>query len=142
MFSLIYGSTATHTMSDEELIELLRTCKEKNAARGVTGMLLYHDNTFLQVLEGEQETVEDLYAVIQKDERHNKVYLISRRNIKEREFGDWSMSFFNLHDMDLSGLKGYSDFLENSLDIPYLAENPSFATHFLQAFKQAAQYLK
>lgn len=55
---LIYGSSSTDRFSEADLVPLLQQAREKNQRLNVTGMLLYRDGNFLQVLEGERETVD------------------------------------------------------------------------------------
>ena len=70
VYYLVYISSATWLMSDEELAALLMECRTNNERLQVTGMLLYKEGNFIQVLEGEQETVEQLYIKIRADVRH------------------------------------------------------------------------
>jgi len=67
---LVYVSSATLPFSGEDLRALLATCRENNAELGVTGMLLYKDGNFMQVLEGDEQAVRGLYARIAADPRH------------------------------------------------------------------------
>jgi hypothetical protein len=53
MIQISYLSQASAPMSADQLIALLMQCRTNNAERGLTGMLLYGNGTFLQVLEGE-----------------------------------------------------------------------------------------
>ena len=48
-------------MSSEELAEILRIARENNAAHDISGMLVYHGGSFLQVLEGPEGAVNSLY---------------------------------------------------------------------------------
>jgi hypothetical protein len=80
-------------MPAEALLGLLRQCQRKNASSGVTGLLLFGNDTFLQVLEGEAETVDGLFHRIEGDRRHQDVRLLSRRPIGQRRFPDWKMGF-------------------------------------------------
>ena len=48
---LIYISTATHSLNDDELKEILVKSQENNLRDGLTGMLLYGEETFVQLLE-------------------------------------------------------------------------------------------
>ncbi len=64
MFFLVYVSSATRPFSGEDLRALLATCRKNNAELGVTGMLLYKDGNFMQVLEGDEEAVRGLYEKI------------------------------------------------------------------------------
>lgn len=136
MIHLIYASSASRLMSGDELVELLRQARAKNEKLHVTGMLLYQGGNFLQVLEGEEETVTELYEVIRSDPRHYDVTPILKRPVTERIFPDWEMGFSNLDGMDLSQLPGYTDFLQNPITPEYFAKNPSHAYVFLNTFRQ------
>ena len=93
MLQIIYASAATKPFSREDLVELLKVARPRNIAAGISGMLLYHSGSFLQVLEGPEKNVEELYAKIQKDPRHTRCLLIWRGSIPQREFENWSMGF-------------------------------------------------
>jgi hypothetical protein len=80
-------------MPVESLLALLRQCQQRNVASGVTGLLLFSDGTFLQVLQSEPETVDALFHRIEVDRRHRDVRLLSRRPIDQRRFADWKMGF-------------------------------------------------
>lgn len=97
---LIYGSSSVSRFSESELMTLLNKARANNARLGVTGMLLYHDRSFLQILEGEEELVEDLFERISRDKRHSGVTVFLRDEADEREFGDWSMAFHALTPAD------------------------------------------
>jgi hypothetical protein len=58
-------------------------------------MMLYHAGSFLQILEGEEQDVEQLFSKIGKDKFHTNIKIIYRGDIDEREFSDWSMGFVN-----------------------------------------------
>ncbi len=60
LFRAIYVSTATRDLRDEELVPLLEVSRRNNAAQDITGMLGYHDHSFIQVLEGPQGPIEAL----------------------------------------------------------------------------------
>ncbi|MEP7294426.1 MAG: BLUF domain-containing protein [Chloroflexota bacterium] len=135
LITLIYGSSATDSFSETELVPLLQKAREKNSRLNVTGMLLYRDGNFLQVLEGEAETVEGLYETISKDPRHRSVLTFMKRTIPEREFSEWQMGFVNLGDVDASQLPGYSDYLDVPLDSDSFKQD-GFAATFLGVFKQ------
>lgn len=64
MFSIVYASSATTHFSPAQLAGLLAQCREHNSAADVTGMLLYKHGNFMQVLEGEEETVRALFTKI------------------------------------------------------------------------------
>ncbi|MDD1617775.1 MAG: hypothetical protein CG439_2841 [Methylococcaceae bacterium NSP1-2] len=70
---LVYVSIATRKMSDNDLQTLLEKARKKNEGSAITGMLLYRDGFFAQVLEGELKDIEDLFAIISRDERHRRL---------------------------------------------------------------------
>ncbi|GAA3574791.1 hypothetical protein GCM10022197_34840 [Microlunatus spumicola] len=92
-FSLVYVSRVAASVTGQGLLELMWASRTYNEAVGITGLLLYSDGGFLQVLEGDQDVVESLYASIEQDPRHDDVTLVRTREQDEREFPDWSMGF-------------------------------------------------
>ena len=66
-YQLIYSSQATVPMSVAELEEILVDARAGNEKRNITGALVYIDGIFLQVLEGERETVLSLMRSIEKE---------------------------------------------------------------------------
>ncbi|MFT4920362.1 MAG: hypothetical protein ACI8RU_002997 [Zhongshania aliphaticivorans] len=108
IFYLIYVSSAVQLLLDEELLLLLRQSQTKNLNLGITGMLLYKGGNFMQMLEGEEQTVRELYATIRKDPRHHNVLTIITGSLKARNFKDWSMGFQNMDKIaDLPNYKYY-----------------------------------
>lgn len=112
--SLIYASRATHPMSEATIVEILAVARRNNAARNVTGMLLHHAGSFLQVLEGEEAAVEETYARIARDPRHDTIVLLSRGNSPARGFGEWSMGALELGP-ESRDLPGINDFLRTGV---------------------------
>ena len=109
---LAYVSNAVAFMSLNELTAMLEQARQNNAELGITGMLLYKDKSFLQVLEGNADAVHGLYSRIQQDERHEKVKTLFDEPVEARDFPEWTMGFQNLDGTDLSSLESYSDFLD------------------------------
>ena len=136
MISLIYVSIATNPFSGPELIELLEHARRNNKKADVTGMLLYKDGNFMQVLEGEEKTVRALCAKIGRDPRHHKMITLLEVPLTEREFHDWSMGFSNLEAPQAASAPGYSEFLNTPLTADAFAENPSGAQRLLRVFKR------
>lgn len=112
LYCLVYVSIANQEMSDRHLQMLLKKAMGKNEKSAITGMLLYRDGFFIQALEGEQEAIENLFATIEKDDRHRDVILVYSSPIKQRDFPDWTMGFNRIDDNDTSIIKGYTDFLK------------------------------
>jgi hypothetical protein len=106
----IYASAATRPMHTIELTELLVRARERNAQRGITGMLLHADDSFFQVVEGPTDTADKLFIEIAKDPRHQQVTLVIREPIAKRVFGDWTMGFYAVSGDELRGIEGVNDF--------------------------------
>lgn len=112
LIQMIYLSNSTHFDSDtdEKLQSLLKTARRNNNRLGVTGMLLYHNGSFLQVLEGQESVVDALYERIKQDDRHRACMIVARLKVPEREFGNWSMGFQKPEGVLLMG---FSDFMND-----------------------------
>jgi hypothetical protein len=112
MYQIVYTSTASQDFPAADLKKLLVRARIRNKEAGVTGMLVFHDGTFLQALEGEKRAVIDIFTRIEKDPRHRDIAVLHRGPGPEaRLFGDWSMGY-----ADFTGaagiLKGFVRFNE------------------------------
>lgn len=132
LIQLIYSSGAAVAFSDEDLLELLAKARKKNTGLGVTGMLLHIDGSFLQVIEGEAQVIDDLFETISADKRHGNVVTIIREAIPRRSFTDWSMGFANVSREELGDMEGVSDYLLTPADAGSIA--PGRAKKLLAAF--------
>lgn len=116
MIHLVYVSTATCKMSNEELLFLLKQSRNRNKRQNVTGMLLYAGGNFFQVLEGERKDVEEIYETIVKDVRNMGNVVLLKEAIENRTFPEWSMGFSHLTSSDKAAVEGYSEFLERKME--------------------------
>lgn len=92
MRQLLYVSNTQRDASDAMLEEILAASRRNNASCGVTGVLLYSEGGFIQVLEGEDAAVAQTYSRICNDKRHwNTMVMLDRES--PRAFGEWSMGF-------------------------------------------------
>ncbi len=110
LIQCIYASAASRDFETVELAELLQAARENNAKLGLTGMLLYAEGSFFQVLEGQPDVVEALYAKIESDRRHDQVTLVIKEPIPKRYFDAWTMGFYEGSRAELVGMSGVSDF--------------------------------
>jgi hypothetical protein len=93
---LIYASSLCKGVAAQEIERMLESSHRHNAANGITGMLLYADGSFIQVLEGQADAVQETYTRIQADVRHHQIYKLLDEPITARDFPDWSMGFRDL----------------------------------------------
>lgn len=110
----IYTSVATRPLATEALVDLLQRAREHNESVGLTGMLLHADGNFFQVLEGDVQAIEALYARIERDPRHMHVTRIIREPIARRTFDAWTMGFCDVSQEELSGIVGVNDFFREA----------------------------
>ena len=88
---LIYVSDRKETCTDQNVGKILVACKKNNPALGITGVLLYSETKFIQMIEGESDAVMGLYAKIKKDSRHQNAMMIAYGLIQERSFPSFHM---------------------------------------------------
>jgi hypothetical protein len=111
LVQLVYASATARPFSKQQLVKLLDLCRSRNAERDVTGVLLLADDTFFQVLEGEEDTVMALFEHISKDPRHSRILMITKIAVEERVFGEWSMGFQRMTAADFNKYTGLNDIL-------------------------------
>jgi len=136
MLQVSYVSRSSEPMSSEQLLALLLQCRKNNAANAVTGMLLYKDRTFLQVIEGEDEIIDHLVELILDDPRHAQVQILSRKAISSRQYADWSMGFEQVTDARLEGVEGLKDFAASDFNFDYLVGNEAVVSQLMDHFRE------
>ncbi|MEL7236124.1 MAG: BLUF domain-containing protein, partial [Chloroflexota bacterium] len=124
LYSLIYTSTATRSLTADDLEQLLDECYSNNLSRDVTGVLLYRNGQFIQALEGENATVLDLFTTIREDERHQRIRVLCEEPIQKRLFAGWAMALHNLDHIDLRERPGYADYMNLPFDSEALTGDP------------------
>lgn len=97
MYSLIYRSVAHPSFSLPEVYLMLSKAREFNNNHNITGCLLYHNQTFVQLLEGEEAALLALYDTIKADKRHGNVTTLIEQHIQSPLFLNWDMAF---HEFD------------------------------------------
>ena len=110
LIHLVYNSAATEEFSDEALAVLLTKARNKNAALGITGMLLHVDGCFFQVLEGPEDAVNGLAETIRQDPRHGRMTTIINEPIARRAFSEWTMGFTRMSASSAGEIEGLNDF--------------------------------
>lgn len=106
LYHLGYVSTASHTPSRSDLTALLERARQANHNLGLTGMLVYNDGHFLQVLEGARESVLQVFTRIMDDSRHHCLHQLFEGEIPARNFANWTMGFKSLEGGDLMEFPG------------------------------------
>lgn len=137
IYSLIYMSVATEGLQQEEIDAIVAQSRVNNKLDDITGCLAYIEGQsrqeqhrkFIQVLEGEEHKLADLFQRIQKDRRHSQVTLVVHGPIKARNFETWEMKFEKIN-LDLNPI--FSEFFE--LDPIVLSAHGEINNHMLFDF--------
>ncbi|MBQ4864229.1 BLUF domain-containing protein [Pseudoalteromonas sp. MMG013] len=90
---LLYASTASEQFKPLDIEDILTKARKNNGTLDITGMLCFSNNYFLQSIESSRANVNELYHKILNDKRHSNITLLDYKEISEREFGNWSMSY-------------------------------------------------
>jgi hypothetical protein len=105
----LYASRAAKPLVSAVLDSILEQSSVNNPARGITGLLCYTDDLFVQVIEGGRDPVCELFNSILRDDRHVGVRLLAYEEIGERRFGNWSMGKVDIRDVNPALLLKYSE---------------------------------
>nr|WP_294944723.1 BLUF domain-containing protein [uncultured Mucilaginibacter sp.] len=118
MKNLVYLSTSTTLLSDDELLDILKASRRNNKAHNVSGVLLYCEGTFIQVLEGADFDVDAIFAKLEKDTRHKNIIVMMNEPLKQRNFAGWAMGFASVNGITshqfISDLTSTDDILAHS----------------------------
>ena len=131
---LVYCSAAIRPFESKDIVDLLMVSRKHNEKNNITGMLLYIDESFFQVLEGDEETLHALYKKIEVDQRHTKVVKLIEEPIDKRTFSDWSMGYAKATRVELSTIPGLNKFFASGSSFKEL--EPGRAKVLLDAFRE------
>jgi len=132
MKRIVYCSQATSDVSPVELVALLEVSRRHNERDGLSGMLLYSSQSFLQVLEGEETVLRATYDRIQRDDRHQNLRLMMDADVATPMFPDWTMGFEHVDDEELAeSLEGFTAATLYPLVNPDLIMNAAVALTLL-----------
>jgi len=123
MHELLYHSKARNDLSFQDIKSILETSRLYNSKYGITGCLLYHKHEFIQIIEGEQRVLQELFKRIEADPRHTQVVLLSQGEKLKRTFDSWSMAY---HEFDTETVERLL-FIDNFLAFSKLADKTTDA---------------
>lgn len=106
--TVVYISNALRLIEKEQLDELFYQSVKNNETNEITGVLLYKEGTFIQILEGEDQILSDMLKVIERDKRHNNIMIVLDRIITKRLFTNFKTGLSTLNnDLHLSSLESF-----------------------------------
>jgi hypothetical protein len=123
MIRVTYLSQEALPLSSDAVLGLLTQCHRNNTDRGLTGMLLFGNGTFLQTLEGEAEVVDGLMDKISRDPRHTGMKVLRREAITERLYSQWSMGFERVTEKTLAEIPSLRNIGLRNFNPEYLSSH-------------------
>ena len=105
----LYASRAAVPLVAPVVDSILEQSRKNNPRQGITGMLCFFDDIFVQVLEGGRDEVCELFNAIVRDDRHLNVRILTYEEISERRFGNWTMGQVNIAKVNPALLLKYSE---------------------------------
>ena len=136
MLQICYSSQAVRPFDAHHLARLLARARVNNQRVGVGGLLLYEDQCFIQVLEGDARKVMRLFERIQLDPRHNHMRLIFRQEIESPSFPEWSMGFFHVDRHSVEDLPGYNNFFTKEFSVAAFRQDEQRVREIFLQFRQ------
>ncbi len=133
VYQIIYISAACEPFDEVSIAELLQLARTNNAQRDISGLLVFHEGSFIQVLEGAKSAVKDTFAKIGTDPRHRDVQVLWEGPVEERSFESWSMGYKPTRSIkDVP--EGFHPFLVSGFR--HNDETPDMARKALLAFRE------
>lgn len=97
MKRLTYISQISRELSVQEIQNISEVSIRNNQRDDITGVLLYLNGIFFQIIEGKEDKIESLYKKILVDDRHNNILCLKAEyDVTERMFPNWAMKTINL----------------------------------------------
>ncbi|WP_452599807.1 BLUF domain-containing protein [Pontimicrobium sp. MEBiC01747] len=91
--TICYVSSSDIDLNISDLNELFKTTIKNNTHSKISGILIYKNGNFLQIIEGEENQIDKLYTKICLDARHHGTILIIETKICDRVFDNYSTEF-------------------------------------------------
>lgn len=108
MLRLTYVSRAADSLDSKQLTEILKQARINNTEKGITGILVFNKNYFLQCVEGSRIAINELLNALVADNRHHDLQIIEAREVNERIWGEWSMDYVSPNPSNRSLFLKYS----------------------------------
>jgi len=113
--TICYVSALELNVSAPNLKEMFSNIKNKNISTNISGVLLYKNENFLQIIEGEEKTVNALFSKIKKDNRHSHIITLIDFPIPQRLFKEYKTSFSIVKSSnEFNALFEYIDWLKHA----------------------------
>lgn len=102
--------------------EIVKKARRSNAISGITGVLGFDGEKFVQYVEGPAPAIQKLLAAIESDPRHTNFEIKAQdESIPSRRFQEWQMGYADLEEFhfNFEGLHA----LHDDAALEYFQEN-------------------
>ena len=107
-YAIVYVSSASKDLKESEIKTILEHSVSWNNHQGLTGILLFSEGNFFQILEGEERVTKELFEAIKKDPRHHNVIQIFGKEIHREAYDGYKADFISENaDYDPKKFKSY-----------------------------------
>lgn len=118
--TFVYCSRASEGVGDEEVDRIIEFSQRQNAARGITGVLVFGSGIFFQWVEGPPTEVRKLIVSLHGDSRHFDIVELDRSvDNRERLYPAWEMEPVDADDIR-AVLQDALDSTEDALNVATL----------------------
>ncbi len=132
-YQIIYSSESATPMQTDDLEEILGQARRNNAENGITGALVYVDGVFLQILEGDSPTIQQLMAKIATDVRHETMTVLKAGEVSAPMFADWKMAYVSATAAQVAKWAGLSEVTSIPEILTDMRAAPDAATRVAQS---------
>lgn len=95
-YAISYVSSINLNLTETQIQEVLNFSRNWNNDHHITGILLYSEGNFFQVLEGEKDLLKNLFSRILNDKRHQNIMVIFEKEVFQPKFEDYQSDFISL----------------------------------------------
>ena len=132
-YQIIYSSESATPMQTDDLEEILGQARRNNAENGITGALVYVDGVFLQIIEGDSPTSQQLMAKIATDVRHETMTVLKAGEVSAPMFADWKMAYVSATAAQVAKWAGLSEVTSIPEILTDMRAAPDAATRVAQS---------
>ncbi len=101
LYEVIYLSTLAPDVSVSVVADITRKAREGNAARNISGLLIFDGLRFCEQVEGAKKDIVALIDRVRHDPRHIKFEILHHGALNNRRFSNFSMGYAEVEDPDV-----------------------------------------
>ncbi|HVY88088.1 MAG TPA: BLUF domain-containing protein [Hyphomonadaceae bacterium] len=122
---LVYMSTAVGVLRADELDRIYLRAQAANKPYSLTGLLLFYEGSFLQLVEGPVAGISSLMQKVRRDRRHTGLITLESGPIETRSFPDSPMHFVSGRNLTPGEKQAFSDLRQAVMVRPNMVGSPA-----------------